>query len=92
MSKFKDTVLFIRSKKDTIVNCITVVTDNFMKRNNYYCFKDAFKCTYFEVYENIGGDVFIKTYTHMKHSGVAYTNEIKIDRNTIEEMRMETLT
>lgn len=92
MGHFRDSALFVSIKRGTIVNSLFIATNNFIKRNNnYYSLKDCYICNRFDIYENVGGDVFIKTYTKMKHSGVEYVNEIKLERDTVNGMRLETL-
>lgn len=92
MNSFKDSALFVRVRKGNTIDCLFVTTNNFIKKSkNYYSLNNAYVCNSFEITENVGGDVFIKTHTRMQHSKVAYTNEIKIERESVEEMRIESI-
>ena len=95
MNSFRNSMLSASIKYKNgdgyIVNSVTVATKSYVKRDKYYSHKGWYICDWFEITENVGGDIFIETHTKMKHSGVVYTNTIKFNKGEVDGMKIDTI-
>ena len=81
---YKNRVAIIRTRKDTVVGCHSVATKKYIQlMPSQFDYKNTYICDSFELLENVGGDVIIKTEDSLKHVGLEFTNRIRI-RNVEE--------
>lgn len=80
----------IRHKRGNVVGVTTIATMDFLKKNEYYCTKQSFKCDVFEIMENVGGTLIVDTYRKLKYSNIQIKNTIKFDESDIEYINIET--
>lgn len=80
--KYKNSVAIIRTKNGNTVGCHMVSTYNYQALNKTQFVYDEYKCKSFEIYENVGGEVKIRTYDELNHANVKVTNYITFNNVT----------
>lgn len=80
--KYKNSVAIIRTRNDNTVGCHMVSTYNYQSLNKTQFVYNEYFCKSFEIYENGGGQVKIKTFDKLVHSNVEVVNEITFDNVT----------
>lgn len=85
--KYRNSVAIIRTRKENTVGCHMVVAKRYMQlMPSQFVYKDCYICNGFEILENVGGDVIIKTTDDLKNVGIEFENHIRI-RN-VEEIEI----
>lgn len=84
--KYKNSVAIIRTRNGNTVGCHMVSTYRYRSFNKSQFVYDEYFCESFEIYENVGGQVKVKTFDKLTHSDVEITNEITFDNVTSIEI------
>lgn len=82
--------VIVRTRKGSTVGCTTIVTKPYIKKNtDKYKYKSSYICNSFDIYENVGGDIFVKMYIKME-CGIEIENTICFEKGTVTKIDMET--
>ena len=84
--KFKNSVAIVRTRKDNVVGCHMISTYGYEKENPNQFVYDEYRCKQFELVENVGGFVIVKTEETLEHSKAKITNEIIFENVTEVEI------
>lgn len=85
--EFKSSIAIVRTRKDSIIGCHSIVTRNYTKfKPKQFDYKNSYRCDEFDILETVGGNVVIKTRTRLKHSKVEVLNELTFENVTGIEM------
>ena len=86
---YKDSYCIVRTREGSIVGCISVATFNYQKIMPSQFATYNYICDRFEIMENVGGMIIIKTYQKMKHAKVEIVDTIGINNVTDIEILSE---
>ena len=84
--KFKSSVAIVRTRKDNVVGAHMISTYGYEKENQNKFAYDEYRCKQFELVENVGGCVIVKTEETLEHSKAKITNEIIFENVTEVEI------
>lgn len=87
--KYTDSVAIIRTRKGNTVGSYIISTFNYQMLMPSQFVYDGYSCRAFEVYENVGGQVKIKTFDKLEHAGIDFQNVITFDNVTDIEIMSE---
>jgi len=80
----------VRVKRGNVVDIYSIVTYDFIENNKErYNYNKSYICDEFEIFENIGGQIFIKLYRTMKYSKIPIETTIIFKENIIEEVNIQ---
>ena len=83
---YKNSLVIIRTKKDSIVGCHMVFTQQYQADNpNQFDYK-GHKCREFEISDTVGGKVVITTQDYLENAEVPITNTLEFDNVTKIDM------
>lgn len=87
--KYTNSVAFVRTRKESVVGCHVISTRNYQKLmpSRFVC--SGYTCREFEIFENVGGQVKIKTYDSLEHAGIEFENTITLSNVTNIEIMSE---
>lgn len=80
--KYTNSVAIIRTRKGNTVGCHMVSTYRYQALNKSQFVYNEYFCDCFEIYENVGGQVKIKTFDKLRHANVEIVNEITFNNVT----------
>ena len=87
--KYTDSVAIIRTRKGNTIGCHMISTYNYCKLMPNQFVYNGYFCEAFEIYENVGGQVKIKTFDKLHHSGIELENVITMSNVTGIEIMSE---
>lgn len=83
---YKNSLVIIRTKKDSIVSCHMVFTKQYQADNpNQFDYK-GYKCREFEISDTVGGKVVITTTDYLENAEVPIQNTLEFDNVTKIDM------
>ena len=80
--KYTNSVAIIRTRNGNTVGCHMVSTYNYQSLNKSQFVYNEYFCKSFEIYENVGGEVKVKTFDKLNHANVEIINEITFNNVT----------
>lgn len=87
--RFTNSVAIIRTRKGSTAGCHMISTYNYRKiMPTQFCY-NGYCGQYFEITENVGGQIIIFVYDKLPHSGIEYKNVIKINNVVAIELMSE---
>lgn len=87
--KYTNSVMIVRTRKENIVGCHMIATRSYQKLMPDRFLYSGYICREFEVHENVGGQVKIKTYDRLEHAGIEFANIITFVNVTDIEIMSE---
>lgn len=88
--RYINSVAIIRTRKENTVGCHMVVAKKYMQlMSSQFAYKDCYICNDFEILENAGGDIIIKTHDSLQYAGIEFENTIRIRNVTDIEIMSE---
>lgn len=83
---YKNSMVIIRTKKNSIVGCHMIFTKQYQKDNPSQFVYDGYQCSEFEIAENVGGKVIVTTKDHMNISKIPVEHRLEFDNVTKVEL------
>ncbi len=81
--KYTNSVAIIRTRKGNTEGCHMVSTYAYQQLMPNQFVYDGYFCKWFELSENVGGQVKIRTFDKLEHAGIVFENVITFD-NVVE--------
>lgn len=83
---YKNSLVIIRTKKDSTVGCHMIFTKQYQKDNPSQFVYDGYQCSEFEIAETVGGKVIVTTKDHMNISKIPVEHRLEFDNVTKIEL------